>query len=173
MYLHQELTHQIIAAAIEVHKNLGPGLLETVYRLCLEMEFKQQGLQYQKEVAVALSYKNQKVDHCFRMDLLVEKQIVLELKSIEKVLPVHEAQLLTYSSSFREGGRLANQFQCPNSENRHSSPHFEQARGISILSFKSFEFYEHRNRSRDTKTLRRKLASYLCALVSRDLFLCS
>ena len=96
MYLHQELTHKIIAAAIEVHKNLGPGLLEAVYRLCLGLEFESYGLKYQKEVPIPLLYKDQKIDHCFRLDFLVENEIILELKSIETMLPIHEAQLLTY-----------------------------------------------------------------------------
>jgi GxxExxY protein len=96
VYLHQELTHQIIAAAIEVHKNLGPGLLEAVYRLCLGMEFESRGLQYQQEVAIPLGYKGRKIDHCFRLDFLVENKVIVELKSIEHVLPVHGSQLLTY-----------------------------------------------------------------------------
>lgn len=96
MYLHQELTHRIIAAAIEVHKNLGPGLLEAVYRFCLSLELEALGLKYQKEVGIHLLYKNKKIDNCFRLDFLIESDIILELKSIEKILPVHEAQLLTY-----------------------------------------------------------------------------
>jgi len=96
VYLHQELTHQIIAAAIEVHKNLGPGLLEAVYRSCLALELESRELKYQKEVAVPLLYKNKKIDHCFRLDFLVENKIILELKSLETMLPVHKAQLLTY-----------------------------------------------------------------------------
>ena len=96
MYLYQELTHKIIAAAIEVHKNLGPGLLEAVYRLCLGLEFENYGLKYQKEVSIPLLYKDKKIDHCFRLDFLVENELVLELKSIETMLPVHEAQVLTY-----------------------------------------------------------------------------
>ena len=96
MYLHQELTHRIIAAAIEVHKNLGPGLLEAVYRLCLGLEFAALGLQYQTEVEIPLLYKDKKINHCFRLDFLVENDVVIELKAVEKVLPVHEAQLLTY-----------------------------------------------------------------------------
>ena len=96
MYLHQDLTHRIIAAAIEVHKNLGPGLLEAVYRLCLGLELAARGLKYQTEVAVPLLYKDEKIDYCFRLDFLVENDVVLELKAVEKVLPVHEAQLLTY-----------------------------------------------------------------------------
>ena len=96
MYAHQELTHRIIAAAIEVHRNLGPGLLESVYRLCMGLEFENCGLKYQKEVAVPLVYKNHKIDHCFRLDFLVENEVILELKSTETLVPVHEAQLLTY-----------------------------------------------------------------------------
>ena len=96
MYLHQELTHKIIAVAIEVHKNLGSGLLEAVYRLCLGLEFENYGLKYQKEVSIPLLYKDKKIDHCFRLDFLVENEIILELKSIETMLPVHESQLLTY-----------------------------------------------------------------------------
>ena len=96
MYIHQDLTYQIIAAAIEVHKNLGPGLLEAVYRSCLALELESRGLKYKKEVAIPLLYKNKKIDHCFRLDFLVEDKIILELKSIETMLPVHKAQLLTY-----------------------------------------------------------------------------
>jgi GxxExxY protein len=109
VYLHQELTHKIIAAAIEVHKNLGPGLWEAVYQLCLELELKKQGLQYQKEVMVPLSYKSEKINHFLRLDFLVENEVVLELKSIEMILPVHEAQLLTYLRfSGKEIGLLIN-----------------------------------------------------------------
>jgi GxxExxY protein len=96
MYLHQELTHRIIAAAIEVHRNLGPGLLEVVYRLCLGIEFAANGLKFQTELPIPISYKNKTIDHCFRLDFLVENDVIIELKSLEKVLPVHEAQLLTY-----------------------------------------------------------------------------
>ena len=109
MSLHQELTHKIIAAAIEVHKNLGPGLLEAVYQLCLELELKKQGLQYEKEVMVPLSYKSEKINNFLRLDFLVANEIVLELKSIETILPVHEAQLLTcLRFSGKEIGLLIN-----------------------------------------------------------------
>jgi GxxExxY protein len=96
VYLHQELTHKIIAAAIEVHKNLGPGLLEGVYRLCLGLELECRGLKYRQEVSLPLLYRDKKIENCFRLDFLVEGEIVLELKSVETILPVHEAQLLTY-----------------------------------------------------------------------------
>ena len=96
MYPHSDLTHKIIAAAIEVHKNLGPGLLESVYRICLGWELEGWGLQFQKELDLPLIYKNRKIDRSLRLDFLVENQIILELKSTETILPVHEAQLLTY-----------------------------------------------------------------------------
>ena len=91
------LTAQIINAAIRVHRELGPGLLESVYQICLEIELKEQGLKVEKEVALPILYKNRQVHHDgFRLDLLVEDCIVLELKSVEKVQPVHFRQLLTY-----------------------------------------------------------------------------
>ncbi|MCC5831517.1 MAG: GxxExxY protein [Chlamydiales bacterium] len=96
MYPHQELTHKIIASAIEVHKNLGPGLLETVYLDCLCLEFENSDLQFQKELDVPMSYKGKLLQRYLRIDSLVEESIVLELKSIDSILPVHEAQQLTY-----------------------------------------------------------------------------
>ena len=96
MYPYRELTYEIIAAAIEVHKNLGPGLLESVYSLCLQLEFDHRNIHYQKELDVALSYRDQKIERAFRFDFLVENTVILELKSNEGLLPIHEAQLLTY-----------------------------------------------------------------------------
>jgi GxxExxY protein len=95
-YLDQQLTHAIIGAAIEVHRHLGPGLLESAYQWCLEMEFKDRGWTYQREHAIPLTYRNRRLDCGFRCDFLVENQVVLELKSIESLLPIHRAQLLTY-----------------------------------------------------------------------------
>lgn len=96
MYPCKDLTHKIISAAIDVHKNLGPGLLEAVYTTCLGLEFESIGLRYKRELDIPLKYKNLKIDRFLRLDFLVEEEVVLELKSLEKVLPVHEAQLLTY-----------------------------------------------------------------------------
>ena len=95
-YKDQELTHQVIGAAIEVHKQLGPGLLESVYKVCLCFELENRGLSFKSELMVPLTYKNRKLDFGFRLDLLVDDKIIVELKSIESFLPVHEAQLLTY-----------------------------------------------------------------------------
>ncbi len=96
MYQDRELTHNIISAAIEVHRQLGPGLLESAYRFCLNMELESKGLRCKQEIMVPLVYKNKKLDCGFRLDFLIEDTIILELKSVDQILPVHKAQLLTY-----------------------------------------------------------------------------
>lgn len=90
------LTEAIIGAAIEVHRALGPGLLESAYLKCLAHELSRCGLHCQTEVAVPVVYKDVKLDCGYRLDLVVEQEIVLELKAVESVLPVHKAQLITY-----------------------------------------------------------------------------
>ena len=92
-----ELSSLIIKAAINVHKELGPGLLESVYQKCLVIELKLMGLEVKSEIALPVNYKGQKIDdEGFRIDMLVENKVVVELKSVEKVQPVHPKQLLTY-----------------------------------------------------------------------------
>jgi GxxExxY protein len=92
-----EITSKIIGAAISVHKELGPGLLESVYNTCLYIELRNMGLEAKTEVPLPVVYKGQKVsEEGFRLDLLVENRIVVELKSVEKIQPVHQKQLLTY-----------------------------------------------------------------------------
>lgn len=91
------LTSKIIGAAIAVHQELGPGLLESVYQACLAIQLQEEGLSVQTEVPVSVMYRDRTItEHGFRLDVLVEDQIVLELKSVEKVQPVHVKQLLTY-----------------------------------------------------------------------------
>lgn len=91
-----KITEQIIGAAIEVHKCLGPGLLESAYQECLLHELKSRNLKVRKEIALPVVYKDVKLDHGYRIDLLVEKKIVVELKTIEHFTDVHFAQILTY-----------------------------------------------------------------------------
>ncbi len=91
-----ELTGQVIGAAIEVHKALGPGLLESVYEDCMAVELKLRGLLFERQKAVALRYKGHPVGASLKIDLLVAGLVVVELKSVAEFLPVHEAQLLTY-----------------------------------------------------------------------------
>jgi GxxExxY protein len=91
-----EITHEIIGAAIEVHKLLGPGLLESAYEACLRHEFAIRKIGFQKQKPVPLVYKEIKLDCGFRLDLLVEKRVVVELKSVDAIAPIHEAIMLTY-----------------------------------------------------------------------------
>ena len=91
-----EITEKIIGAAIAVHKELGPGLLESAYEACLVYELVQSGLKVESQKSLPVSYRGVKVDCGYRIDLLVEDQIILELKSIEKLEPIHEAQILSY-----------------------------------------------------------------------------
>ena len=94
--LHEELTEKIIGAAIEVHRVLGPGLLESAYEECLCRELSLRELSFQREVSLPVEYKGVKLDCGYRLDLIVQDAVVLELKCVEHILPVHEAQLLTY-----------------------------------------------------------------------------
>jgi len=93
---HQELTEAIIGAAIEVHKELGPGLLESAYEECLCHELSLRGLCFHRQVSLPVQYKKVKLDCGYRMDVVVAEAVVLELKAVEEILPIHEAQLITY-----------------------------------------------------------------------------
>lgn len=93
---YDELSEHIIGAAIEVHRELGPGLLESIYEPCLELELRQLGLPVLRQHKVNVSYKGEQLDLGFRIDLWVDTRIIVELKSVETKHPVHAAQLLTY-----------------------------------------------------------------------------
>jgi GxxExxY protein len=91
-----ELSNKAIGCAIEVHRALGPGLLESTYQQCLAHEMGINGIEYKTEHPLPVHYKEIRLDCGYRIDLFVEDQIIIELKSVEKLLPIHEAQLLTY-----------------------------------------------------------------------------
>ena len=90
------LTREIIGGAIEVHRALGPGLLESVYEECLAHELMERGLKVARQVPLPVVFKGKRLDCGYRMDLIVNELVILEIKAIERVLPVHEAQLLSY-----------------------------------------------------------------------------
>lgn len=94
--LEKDLTDKIIGAALEVHRILGPGLLESSYQLCMERESDIQKLSYEHQVELPLNYKGVNLDAGYKIDLIYERKVIVELKAVERVLPVHEAQLLTY-----------------------------------------------------------------------------
>jgi GxxExxY protein len=91
-----EISHRIIGAAIEVHRHLGPGLLESAYQSCLAFELKRLGLKLEEQKPLPVVYKEVKLDCGYRLDMVVDDEIILEIKAIEKLLPIHEAQLLSY-----------------------------------------------------------------------------
>lgn len=91
-----ELSNRIIGCAIEVHRHLGPGLLESVYQNCLAHEFKINKIKFKAEFPLPIEYKGVILDCGYRLDFLIEDKIILELKSVENILGIHEAQLLTY-----------------------------------------------------------------------------
>jgi GxxExxY protein len=99
------LTAEVIGAAIEVHRHLGPGLLESVYHRCLIHEFELRGVPVRTQVSVPITYKGLVVENALRLDLLVGGELILELKAVERLEPIFEAQLLTYMrlSGVRKG----------------------------------------------------------------------
>jgi GxxExxY protein len=90
------LTHRIIGAAIEVHRLLGPGLLESTYEECLCLELVLLGIPFERQVPLPIVYKSMRLLRAYKPDLLIDRAVIVELKTVEKILPVHEAQLLTY-----------------------------------------------------------------------------
>jgi GxxExxY protein len=96
MLLYEELTGAIYGAAIEIHRALGPGLLESAYEECLCRELELRGIRFQRQVALPVSYRGLQLDCGYRMDLVVDGKVVLEIKAVESLAPIHEAQLMTY-----------------------------------------------------------------------------
>ena len=96
MLIAAALTERIIALAIEVHRNTGRGLLESVYEQCLSYELHQAGLPFERQVAIPVTYKGKVIGEGFRADIVVDRKVILEIKAIAAIMPVHEAQLQTY-----------------------------------------------------------------------------
>jgi GxxExxY protein len=105
----ENVTEKIIAAAIEVHRHLGPGLLESAYEECLCYELARAGLRFERQVPLPVHYKGLRLDCAYRLDLVVEDSVILEIKAIDELLPIHKAQLLTYlKASGKHVGLLIN-----------------------------------------------------------------
>ena len=109
MLLYEELTSEIIGAAIEVHRVLGPGLLESAYEECLCRELELRQVRFQRQVALPVSYRGLQLNCGYRLDLVVEEKVVLEIKAVESLASIHQAQLMTYLKlSGRRAGILMN-----------------------------------------------------------------
>lgn len=90
------MTGEIIAAAIDTHRHLGPGLLESVYEECMVVELEERGLQINRQLELPIIYKGKRLNSGYRIDSLINDEVIVELKSIQGIVPIHEAQLLTY-----------------------------------------------------------------------------
>ena len=91
-----QLSSSVIGAAIEVHKTLGPGLLESAYEECLCLELESRSIAFERQKPLPVTYKNQVIDCAYRIDILVQDAVVVELKAVDRIEPIHKAQLLTY-----------------------------------------------------------------------------
>ena len=111
--LQEELTEHVIGAAIEVHRELGPGLLESAYQECLCHELTLRNIRFARQVAVPVRYKGITLECGYRLDMLVDDCLILELKCVEKLLPIHGAQLLTYLKLTGKRVGLILNFQAP------------------------------------------------------------
>src|SRR5689334_13899635 len=96
MLIEDPLVKRVIGCAIEVHRELGPGLLESSYQRCMSFELQAQAIQFRTEIPLPLTYRGVKLDCGYRLDLLVEGWLIVEVKSVERLLPIHTAQVLTY-----------------------------------------------------------------------------
>lgn len=109
-----QLTYDINAAAIEVHKALGPGLLESIYQKCLMHEFRIRGIRYESELIIPITYNGMKLDSIIRCDFLVERSIVIETKSVDALVAIHDAQLLSYMQQLQVPKGILYNFNCAN-----------------------------------------------------------
>jgi len=107
--LRDPLTNHVIGLAIGVHRELGPGLLESAYEECLCFELKQSGIAFARQTPLAIAYKGTRLDCGYRLDIVVQDELIIELKAVDRLLPIHDAQLLTYLRlSGRKVGLLIN-----------------------------------------------------------------
>ena len=109
-----DLSYKIVGCAIEVHRHLGPGLLESVYHDCLKQELGIKLINFKSQLLVPINYKGLKLDTDYRLDFLIEDEIVVELKAMDGILPVHEAQLLTYMKLLQKSKGILINFNCSN-----------------------------------------------------------
>jgi GxxExxY protein len=109
-----DLSYKIVGCAIEVHKHLGPGLLESVYHDCLKQEFFLRNLNFKSHLLVPINYKGLVLNTDYRLDFIIEDEIIIEIKAMDGLLPVHEAQLLTYMKLLQKSKGILINFNCSN-----------------------------------------------------------
>lgn len=109
-----ELTYNVIGAAMEVHSNLGPGLLESIYHECMKIEFAKRNISFKTEMSIPVTYHGQMLETILRCDLYVANSLVVELKATKKIEPIFEAQLLTYMKLLKSPKGILINFNCTN-----------------------------------------------------------
>ena len=118
-----EIGTLLIGSAIQIHRVLGPGLLESVYETCLHHELIKAGLEARRQVFLPIEYDGLQFDNAFRTDILVEDKLIVEIKVVERIQPVHLSQLMTYLKTFAPAGRLHLKLQChPTAARRNQTP---------------------------------------------------
>jgi GxxExxY protein len=125
----EQLSDRVIGCAIDVHRGLGPGLLESVYAQCLAFELARAGISFEAEKPIPVAYKDVRLDCGFRVDLMVENSLIVEAKAVEKLLPIHRAQLLYLHENGADASGFVDQLQLPHSQGR-----LGPARSVNLLS---------------------------------------
>jgi GxxExxY protein len=109
----ERLARLVLDGAFAVHRTLGPGLLESVYEACMAIELEQRAVRFKRQCGVSIEYEGRRIEPAYRIDLLVDDQVVVEIKAVEKLLPIHEAQMLTYLKLARKRLGLLINFNAP------------------------------------------------------------
>lgn len=151
------LTRSIIGAAIEVHRHLGPGLLESAYEECLCYELSQAGLSFRRQVAIPVIYKGLKLTCNYRLDLVVEDPVIVEIKTVDNLLPIHSAQLLTYLKATNKPLGLLINFNVPilkDGVRRLVNHYVEPGADASVSASSAFESGEDAQSRPPTPSLR-------------------
>ena len=129
-----ELTEMVIGCAIDVHRALGPGLLKSTYEMCLSRELSLREIAFERQKPFPVAYKGLKLDCGYRADLIVENQVVVEIKSIDELTSIHDAQLLSYSETRRLENWAAHQFQRATAKTRYSPQSCRTSRRSFIVA---------------------------------------
>ncbi len=132
MLVQEQLTEAVIGAAIEVHRALGPGLLESAYEQCLCHELSLRGIPFSRQVDLPVVYKGVRLDCGYRMDLVVDDQVIVEIKTVDRLSPVHEAQLLTYLKTERQESGPVTELQYRRTETWNQADGTMKARFFSM-----------------------------------------
>ena len=135
----QEVSHAIITASMRVHSQLGPGLLESTYTACLQHELRKAGVRSEAQVGLPVVYDGVKLDLGYRIDILVENLVIVELKSVDAISPVHQAQILSYLKLSVQSHRTSHKLQCRSFEGWHQALRKRHGLEVETINHKGHE----------------------------------